>query len=69
MKKYLNMILKVSAVLASIGAVAWGAYAFFDGFLLVDTLVGWIGDWAVNLVYALIALGGISALFGIKKKL
>jgi uncharacterized membrane protein YuzA (DUF378 family) len=53
-----KMIQKTAAVLVSVGALAWGAYAF--GYNIVEMLLG-VGALATT-VYALIGLAGAMAL-------
>ena len=57
---------KLALVLAAIGAINWGLNEF--SFNLVDLVFGWAGTMVVSIVYYVVAVAGIYALFIAFKK-
>lgn len=61
-----NVLATVLFVIAVIGALNWGLIGFFD-YNLVDAIFGASPDndtnWAARIVYAIVGLAGLGALF------
>lgn len=52
---------KTALVLAAIGALNWGLNEL--GWNAVQGLLGWTGDFVVSLVYYVVAISGLYALY------